>query len=187
MLKLPRKYVAICSRIIRVLIVVVLVAATVLAAISNWKSLVIGAGTRSGHFAGITICQNRLFFGRTFVSSHDNVSANIKATWIDSDVANYLIEGYRTQAQFRYERFGFLLASITRKPGDFIDDTLVAIPVWIPIALAWFPLCRAMYLRRRRSRWRREGLCGSCAYDLRGITSEKCPECGSAFQRQTIR
>jgi hypothetical protein len=34
---------------------------------------------------------------------------------------------------------------------------------------------------RRRRRVRR-GLCGTCGYDLRGISSARCPECGSDFR-----
>jgi hypothetical protein len=39
---------------------------------------------------------------------------------------------------------------------------------------------RASWLVRRREVRRMNGLCLNCGYDLRGISSEHCPECGQA-------
>ncbi len=42
---------------------------------------------------------------------------------------------------------------------------------------------------RRRLRERRQiaGHCDACGYSLKGLTSERCPECGEAISRATAR
>lgn len=54
------------------------------------------------------------------------------------------------------------------------NNWYVRLPLWIPTvalliwcALAW-----------RRARFPRPGLCPRCGYDLAGLPSEQCPECG---------
>lgn len=59
------------------------------------------------------------------------------------------------------------------------DVLLVTIPVPIPLMAAssmglWF----AVFKRRRNSK-KRPTICGNCGYDLTGLCSGKCPECGA--------
>jgi hypothetical protein len=54
------------------------------------------------------------------------------------------------------------------------------VPLWMPILLLGAP-CILLWMqrcRRRRAPWQ----CHGCGYDLRGMSGEKCPECGAAVQ-----
>jgi hypothetical protein len=58
-------------------------------------------------------------------------------------------------------------------------------PPWLALlATAPLPALRVMLWHRRR-RWRREGRCSSCGYDLR-FSRERCPECGRAIPAAAI-
>ena len=67
------------------------------------------------------------------------------------------------------------------------------LPVWPGLlassigygSILWLMLAAPFELRRR---WRRRrGLCIECGYDLRGIDSQKCPECGAAVDQSRAR
>ncbi len=75
-------------------------------------------------------------------------------------------------------RFHFGRASNREWP-----PTLVRIPLW-PFALVLAVWGSYPFLPWYK-RWRRRsaGLCENCGYDLRGLTSSRCPECGSVFAR----
>jgi hypothetical protein len=66
--------------------------------------------------------------------------------------------------------------------GSF--DFFLAIPHWLlfllnaPWPLWWLARRRKLSIRRRR------GLCTQCGYDIRAST-DRCPECGEAIQRDT--
>jgi hypothetical protein len=47
--------------------------------------------------------------------------------------------------------------------------------VWLMILLA----VRRIFRRRHRS-----GMCVQCGYDLRGLSGDRCPECGAASKTQ---
>jgi hypothetical protein len=65
---------------------------------------------------------------------------------------------------------------IAMKPGRSHS-----IPLW-PITLAFLIMLVFTYLPLRRSRRRAKlGLCRACGYDLRGLTTPRCPECGTEF------
>jgi hypothetical protein len=59
-------------------------------------------------------------------------------------------------------------------PGE--HEYLVSIPLWIAFlasALAWFAA--------RRAGWQHTpGHCHACGYDLQGLPTPRCPECGRA-------
>jgi hypothetical protein len=59
-------------------------------------------------------------------------------------------------------------------PGFALDSALYAGAWWLLI-FAPLPLYRAGRRRFRVSR----GMCGSCGYDLKGLASGACPECGA--------
>jgi hypothetical protein len=56
----------------------------------------------------------------------------------------------------------------------------IGLPLWLPVIIASaLPVMRVRaYRRSRRQRWRNEGKCGACGYDLRA-TPGRCPECGT--------
>lgn len=56
-------------------------------------------------------------------------------------------------------------------PGD------TEIPIWLVIPVLLVP---TLLLWRRSTRYPRQGFCPQCDYDLTGITSGICPECGCA-------
>ncbi|HTL29500.1 MAG TPA: hypothetical protein VL282_09765 [Tepidisphaeraceae bacterium] len=64
--------------------------------------------------------------------------------------------------------------------------TRVTVYYWVPAALLSLPLLIALAVTWRRlfvlRRRRTLGLCLSCGYDLRGASSERCPECGREIE-----
>jgi hypothetical protein len=62
-------------------------------------------------------------------------------------------------------------------PGFAINTLFYAVVVWLIFAAPF---------KFRRWRRVRRGLCVKCAYDLRGIDSDKCPECGWPRGRQPV-
>ena len=72
------------------------------------------------------------------------------------------------------------------RPDTSIVMELVRFRIWWLMA-GLFALgpgsvcCARLYRKWRTARRRRAGLCVTCAYDLRGLTSPRCPECGSPF------
>jgi hypothetical protein len=63
-----------------------------------------------------------------------------------------------------------------------------ALPIWfVAVLFALLPM-RAAFLMVRSTRRRRrvaKGCCENCGYDLRG-SSDRCPECGRAFQSSSM-
>lgn len=68
-------------------------------------------------------------------------------------------------------------ASTSSAPSAF-STWSVRIPLWIPFLLLASP-CAWFWFRHYT---RTPGICDSCGYDLRGLTTGKCPECGH-FER----
>ncbi len=76
---------------------------------------------------------------------------------------------------------GGLLVTFNSRPGE-IRVSAFAIPHWLLCgAFLIYPLLAFIRGPLRRYRRRRRGLCRECAYDLRGTTEPRCPECGKAF------
>jgi hypothetical protein len=53
----------------------------------------------------------------------------------------------------------------------------VGTPIYVPLAPIAISTIVLFFRDRRRVRWRREGRCVGCGYDLSGV-SGTCPECG---------
>ncbi len=60
---------------------------------------------------------------------------------------------------------------------------ILATPVLVVLAVIVVTLCGAWPAGREQER-QRQGLCVRCEYDLRGIGSARCPECGHAIRRR---
>ena len=65
-------------------------------------------------------------------------------------------------------------------PGFAINTVFYAVVLWLLFALGGTP-----FALRRRRRIKR-GLCPKCAYDLRGIESSACPECGCLHRHRNL-
>ncbi len=79
---------------------------------------------------------------------------------------------------------------LTLRSGNHVNPwtrfTLALMPIWpgfgvnvVVIGLGWFVLIRGARLVRALRR-RRAGLCSACGYEIVGLKSGVCPECGSA-------
>ena len=79
-------------------------------------------------------------------------------------------------AGFRLARGRVSMPSVS---GHF---TAVAVPHAFLVALALLPTAVSLRRAVRRWRWRRQGRCTSCGYDLRSSPS-RCPECGADADR----
>ena len=56
----------------------------------------------------------------------------------------------------------------------------LCVPVWLVVLVfAIYPVYSLILIPIRRESRRRAGLCVNCAYDMRGCTSDVCPECGT--------
>ncbi|MGD8452548.1 MAG: hypothetical protein PVJ57_12075 [Phycisphaerae bacterium] len=64
-----------------------------------------------------------------------------------------------------------------------IDAVGVSLPFWSLFAVLLFiPLLAFVSGPVRRWRWRRQGRCLHCGYNLTGLAELRCPECGQPFK-----
>ena len=97
--------------------------------------------------------------GLVGVSSSEEISG-IKSNWTSDPV--------RPGESFgRRFHFGF----------KNVSAWFVIVPLWAPAAAAAVPAAGAFWYMRRKWLGRQQGLCPTCAYDLRA-TPGRCPECG---------
>ncbi|MGH7133447.1 MAG: hypothetical protein ACREJO_16065 [Phycisphaerales bacterium] len=59
--------------------------------------------------------------------------------------------------------------------GYVQDLAAFGLAAGLVLSLRWVPTLTMAQVEMNR---RNEGLCGKCAYDLHGLASERCPECG---------
>ncbi len=65
------------------------------------------------------------------------------------------------------------------------DLTIVSVPHWAIVLPLGILVGLEIRRRRRLRELQRAGLCRHCGYDLRGITSARCPECGTIVDAST--
>jgi len=74
--------------------------------------------------------------------------------------------------------------------GTWVRERVIIVPYWFLVLL--FGLAPAIHIVRtgfrtgRRARWRGQGRCLSCGYDLRA-SAERCPECGAPVPADIVR
>lgn len=56
---------------------------------------------------------------------------------------------------------------------------LLVAPVILYGLIRWVPKVPQIYRQELREQRRRENRCLNCGYSLEGLTSERCPECGT--------
>ena len=66
--------------------------------------------------------------------------------------------------------------------GSFASAGILAI--WLFVGLK--PTEEGPISRRRRRERLKAGLCGTCGYNLSGLTEPRCPECSTAFDPTTL-
>lgn len=75
--------------------------------------------------------------------------------------------------------------------GAALKSMVIEACLWPGIAAAVVILCLAFTLyhtlkpiadRQRRERCREQEICIECGYSLHGLNSNRCPECGTAFE-----
>ena len=59
----------------------------------------------------------------------------------------------------------------------------IAVPLWLPFALIAIPTVYFWFTDRRLPR---PGQCTQCGYNLQGLTSKRCPECGDVIESHPI-
>jgi hypothetical protein len=84
------------------------------------------------------------------------------------------------------ERHRFLGFEYARGAFAGASYWLVAVPYWLIVLAAAVLPVRWWLLRRRLRRWRTQGRCLGCGYDLRGTPAgDRCPECGMTTTKTT--
>ncbi len=90
-----------------------------------------------------------------------------------------------------FRRFGFWYANrVSGRSPLAVYAFVIGIPT--PLAIGLFGLYPLLRFRRIRQikRWRQNGMCTSCGYDMRG-SPDQCPECGTfpcnVFRPQKLR
>jgi hypothetical protein len=82
-----------------------------------------------------------------------------------------------TQAPTTWERLGFRF----NWTSGVWTTREVAAPLWFIASLccaATAMPARWLWRNARRDTLKRQGMCATCGYDLRGAAHERCPECG---------
>ncbi len=75
---------------------------------------------------------------------------------------------------------------VNRSPSIGFSTVDVDIPIstfTIFFSVIAIYLLLPVHIRRKR---KKKGLCEKCAYDLRGLTEPRCPECGTAFDPKLL-
>lgn len=67
------------------------------------------------------------------------------------------------------------------------DAVILVISLWYVdvILIACIAMSMIAPVRKLRRRFAARGRCAKCRYDLRGLTSSRCPECGEPFELHT--
>jgi hypothetical protein len=170
---------------ILILSLLALTAVITLSALSSAHSLVIGINTRTGDYLGVTICENRLVVAWcTLHGASTNHNSLLAATWTDSDVVAAYLSIYDPDPKASWKRKSFKHTTFQTNWQTPVSGTIITFSTWWLTTLLSLPLVSRIYRHRRANRWHREGRCRKCGYDLRGLTSDRCPECGEPVHRE---
>lgn len=151
---------------------------------SYQTSDVAAAYTRSGNINGVHSHRGHLLLAISTVSLGPEKALTIEHIAAPIEDGDWLFDGTYTNASKVGGQWGFGYA--LSKPDDLrVKDatwSAIVFPHWFAIAV--FSLLLLWHVRRfthrtRERRWRKQGRCLACGYDLQGIPSDRCPECGT--------
>lgn len=111
--------------------------------------------------------------------SHWMVTVGAASVWIDVAFDEQFAkaapaEGYGTGVYVRrlQDRIVSLVPSVSLAQGE----VGIGIPLWLVLAAAMLLIA---WLVWHGNRGETQGLCTECGYNLTGLTTERCPECGT--------
>jgi len=151
---------------------------------SHQWSDVAAAYTRSGNINGVLSHRGHLLLAISTLSLGPEKALTVEHVAAPVADGDWLFAGTSTRASKVGGRYGFGYA--LSKPGDLqVKDatwSAIVVPHWAAIAGCSLALLWHVWrftLRARERRWRRQGRCIACSYDLRGCHADRCPECGT--------
>lgn len=72
------------------------------------------------------------------------------------------------------------------EPDSIVEMSLVRLLIDIVVAFFFSMTIVSYFVERRRKRLLSQGRCRECGYDLCGLESEVCPECGTCFDPELL-
>jgi hypothetical protein len=166
----------------RIPIVTLLSTILLAAAIVSWirsrhHSDIFGVFTPSGHLQAMATDRGGVLFATTNVPFGEDKGLSAEAMSFGGDdfaiVHNYIFDPANKDSRI----IGFHFVDGTVGPwGWNFHATLV--PYWALVAILGLLPARLLRQTSMRWRWRRQGRCGACGYDIRHST-DRCPECGT--------
>lgn len=141
--------------------------------------------SRSATVHGVLSHRGHLMLFTTSIALNPELALTADRLAAPADEADPWFHAAYTDAGVRRQWFAFGYAEGRR--GDLAELpaaswAVAVVPHWAVLAA-----CSAAFgwhawrygLRARERRWARHGRCAACGYDLRGIASGRCPECGA--------
>jgi hypothetical protein len=126
----------------------------------------------------ILVAVSNVAVGREWAWSADHVAFENEADDPGFDKSAAVLIGVdETIVKPKFLGFGAVFPAQNQLLIQRTRAAVILVPHWFILGLiAIFPV-RAALRRRRMARWKREGRCVQCGYDLRA-SPQRCPECG---------
>jgi hypothetical protein len=154
---------------------------SVLWARSATLSAVIVGRSSAGHMRAIAVHRGGVVVFVSEIPLQSDRARYLNAAMPHPNDLDAVMESVFDQPSIVRSRWGFILAkgTFTTIDGSF-GYHAVRIPNWPIVLVAVLMMLLLTRGPLRRYRWKRQGKCMRCGYDLRGNPSDRCPECGAA-------